>query len=265
MNPDVKEILQLFKHHYIHYNASKWRNVKTIEQFKNKYKGEHGHYYPEKETRAYEKVTKGKHREKGKRHYPRIKYVTIDGKRTKALHIPGIHWNDKATQRRYIKTANDLIMKQFKDAKTITIDLNNNLGGKATFMAAALSPIFNLSKRKRLTFTKLRKGSRPDLVRLSPGCYKTISNPKSCGTTKKLSKLRNINVIMGETWSAGELIAVAFKSLKKQFNVKFYGYRTGGDTTNVIYVKLRSGAAIEFPIGYMMDADKRIYKKGVPI
>jgi len=258
----VLEIKRLLKKHFLYYNSN-WDKL-TLDQIEKKFKHEHGGYY--RDVSKYEKTLKGKYRKKGKREYPKIKNVTVNCSKVKALHIPSIAWNDKPTQKRYIKRGNDLLLKYFSNTDTITIDLNYNWGGKATIMAAALSPIFNLSKRTRLTFCKLRNSKiKADLIRVKPGCYKTNANPTIQGTTKSLKKLKNINVLMGETFSAGEMIAIAFKSMADQFNITFIGSKTGGSTTSVKYFKLKHDDGISMPIGYMTDSNGIVYKKGVPI
>jgi len=270
----VKEVKDLLKEYYIHWDSKKWKNINDIDGVLRKFKKEHGNYYGPRDTALYEKVLKKERREKGKREYPKMHYVRMagkyterDGKRILALHIPGMVWNDKEAQQRYIKEGNDILMSQFKDAEEINIDLNNNFGGKSAVMAAALSPIFNLSKRKRLSYVTLRSGKViPDMVRTSPGCYKEPANLTACGTKSKLYNLKRINIYMGETWSAGEVIAIMFKSMVGQpgLDIRFHGYKTGGATTSIMYKKLPHGGAMELPIGYMTDAHGVVYKKGVP-
>ena len=263
MSNVINELKDLLRKHYVNYNPKKWNNVKSIEEFNKKWGHEHGGYISKEESKEILKL-KGKY--KSSTLYPKMRFVELNGKKQKALWIPGIISNKKSDQKKYIKIANDLILKNFVDKDTIYIDLNPNSGGKTTVMAAALSPVFNLSKRKRLTYSQQRNNSaKPDLVRTRQGCYKTITNSEVCGTKKKLEDLKYIHIFMGETFSAGEMIAIAFKSLSDQFAIKFHGYRTGGATTSIISYNLSDGGSIEFPGGYMMDVNGKTYKKGVTI
>ncbi len=262
----VKELVDLMEKYYINYIPSKWKNVKTLNQFKKQWGTEHGGYLTPEEIAQWKRTLKGKNKEKGKKEYPKIKYIDINSIKTKAIWIPSCPWNEKEVQKEYIKRANELILYHFKDKETITIDLNYNFGGKDTIMAAALSPIFNLSKRKRLVNVRTKSCIQKGLYKVSDGCYGSNSNPNICGTKKILTNLKNINVIIGETFSAGEVIAIALKSISDQFNITFYGYKTGGATTYIQQFDLQTNkGGIEIPIGYMEDAFGNIYNDGVDL
>ena len=261
----VNEIIELFKKHYINYKPNKWKNIKTIKEFQKRYGKEHGTYLTPTEISNWKKILKGKLEEKGKKDYPKIKYVMINGIKTKAIWIPSCPWNDKSVQKEYIKKANDLLLQHFSDSNidTVTIDLNQNFGGKDTVMIAALSPIFNMSKRKRYVYFKTRSGLKPGLYKVADGCYDSYSNPMICGSKKVLSNIKKVNVLIGETASAGEVIAISFKSIADQFSINFYGYKTSGYTSYIKYFDLKNGGGIEFPIGYMTDAFGNVYYDGV--
>lgn len=262
MSSVVKEIKDLLRDNYVNYDPKKWKNVKTMEHFIKKWGNEHGGYISPQELKDIKKQS-GKYKDSTM--YPKMIKVKIRGEEYDAIHIPGIISNSKRDQSKYIKTANDLIMKNFGDKEEIYVDLYYNYGGKDNVMAAALSPIFNLSSTPKLTYSKGKNKVRADLVRTKLGCYKTISGHEVCGTRSKLKNLKTIHVIMGETYSAGEMIAIAFKTLSSEMNVKFHGHRTGGLTTSIVYFKLSDGGEIEFPGGYIMDGDGNTYKKGVTL
>lgn len=258
----INEILNLLKKYYINYKPNKWKSFKNINDFKNIWGNEHGQYYTPEQINQYKNSKKDKLTIK----YPELTYVKINGKKHKAIHIPTCVSNDINVHHQYIKKANEIIIKNFSDTDTITIDLNYNFGGKDTVMAAALSPIFNLSKRKRLVNVKTKDKIINGLFMTKIGCYGSTSNPIICGSKKILKNIKNINIIIGETFSAGEVIAIAFKSLVDQFNINFYGYKTGGFTSYIKYFELNTnGGGIEIPVGYMSDAFGNIYKDGVSL
>jgi len=260
----VNEIIELFKKYYINYDQNKWKHVKTIKEFIKIYGKEHGAYFTPLETSNWRKTLKGTFKEKGEQFFPKIKYTTINGVKTKTIWIPTCQWNDKIIQQKYIKTANDLLFKHFSDPQidTITIDLNQNFGGKETVMIAALSPLFNMSKRKNYVYIKTKYNYKIGLYKVATGCYNSYYNLKFCGSRKSLTNIKKINILIGDTASAGEAIAIAFKSISDLFTVKFYGYKTLGATSCNKYFDLKNGGGIEFPIGYMMDAFKNVYYDG---
>ena len=69
-----------------------------MDDFKRKWKNEHGNYYTKDQLAKCKKHKKIP--ERGYRQYPKIRYVDINGKKTKALWLPGITWNDKKTQKK---------------------------------------------------------------------------------------------------------------------------------------------------------------------
>ena len=274
---EIKSMLLKYAHPDM-YKVEKYKNVKTLDKLLKMWGKQHGvPYFPPSEIAEWKRELKGSKKLEIKREYPVMRPLPTSkwiaskvekftkGKPMKVFHLPGIIASDKKTQQKYIKRGNDLLLKHYSNSKVVTIDLNFNYGGKSHVMAAALSPIFNLSKRKRLTFNKTKTSMKPDLVRVRDGCYKDLNSPVVCGTKKKLVNLKRINVWMGETASAGEEIAIAFKSMSDQFDVKFYGSTTMGATTSITYFDLSNGGGMEIPTGYMADAHGNIYKKGVTL
>ncbi|AYV77145.1 MAG: hypothetical protein Barrevirus14_14 [Barrevirus sp.] len=263
----INEIVKLLKKYYVNYQEGKYANIKTIKEFQELWGQEHGGYLTPEEIYKWKQIIQGTTTEKieeGPIKYPEIKYVVLHNTKVKAIWIPSCPYNDKIIQKQYINIDNDLIMKHFSNTDTITIDLNHNYGGKDTVMMAALSPIFNMTKRRRYLYFKTKDKMVPGLFRVSDGCYSSTSNPTICGTKDTLPNIKNINVLIGETASAGEVIAISFKSISDQFNVSFYGYKTAGLTTYIKYFDLESNkGGIEIPIGYMADAFGNLYKDGV--
>lgn len=263
MDPIVKEILAELKRKYFKYDESKFARVHTIEDFYRAWGREHGGYIPPESVNMEISST---HEEI----YPRLinlSTTTNDGiqKTYKCIYLPGCPWNDKKIFREYIKRGNKILLNDFADADTINICITPNYGGKSSVMAMALAPIFN-GQRSKLTYCISGDKRKVALTRISSGVYYDKSEGKLgiSGSVRKLNP-RAINVIMGDTYSAGEVIAIALKSISDKIKVTFIGKRTQGATTNIGWKHLSNGGFIEYPIGYMADCRGNIYPKGIPV
>ena len=263
----IKEIKKILEKYYINYKPKLYENVKTIEEFNKIWTDlkEHGGYISKKMLEDIKKLDKPATKEK--RPMPQIKNVKINNTKVKAIHLPECPSNDPKFWKKYAETGYNLVLKYFKDSDEITIDLRKNFGGKPGPMAAALSPLFNLSKRPVLTFMKTKRGVEIDLKRNNYNEYHDKYNPPVKGTNKVLQNIKKINVLFdGTTVSAGEQLVIALLSLKEQFIVNTFSTGhlwTQGYTTSIRDMKLSDGTSIEFPYGYMMDALGHIYKKGI--
>ena len=262
MDPIVKEILAELKRKYFKYDEAKFAGVLTVEDFRRAWGGEHGCYVPPEEvnlgdTAVIEEI------------YPRLvhyKTLTIDGVRNnyKCIYIPGCPCNDKKIFREYIKRGNKILLSNFSGEDTINICLTPNWGGKSSIMAMALSPIFN-GQRAKLTYSIAGEKKKISLIRTDRGVYYCPSEGRFgiAGSVRTLAP-KSINVIMGGTCSAGEMIAIALKSISDKVNITFIGKRTAGATTTIGWKKLSNGGFIEYPVGYMADCRGNIYPNGIP-
>lgn len=264
MEPIVKEILTLLKRKYFKYDEAKFAGVLTVEDFHRAWGNEHGGYIPPDAVNM--KVAETSNEEI----YPRLMNLsttTVDGIHSvyKCIHIPGCPWNDKKIFREYIKRGNKILLKDFARTETINICLTPNFGGKSTVMAMALSPIFN-GHRAKLTYYIANGKKKVAMMRTDRGVYydKAEGDFGIAGSVRTLNP-REINVIMGGTFSAGEVIAIALKSISDKVKVTFIGKRTGGATTNIDWKKLSNGGFMEYPVGDMADCRGNIYPDGVPV
>lgn len=263
MDPIVKEILILLKRKYFKYNAEKFTNVLTVEDFHRVWGREHGGYIPPDTVNM---DVAGANTEI----YPRVMNISVttvtnEAKNYKCIYIPGCPWNDKKIFREYIKRGNKILLKDFAGEETINICLTPNFGGKSSVMVMALSPIFN-SHRKQLTYCIAGDKKKVALRQTDRGVYSDPLEGKFgiAGSVRSIAP-KLINVIMGDTFSAGEVIAIALKSISDKVQVNFIGSRTGGATTNIGWKKLSNGGFIEYPIGYMADCRGNMYPDGVPV
>lgn len=261
----IKEIKKILEKYYINYKPNLYKNVETIEQFNRVWGREHGGYISKEMLEEIKKLDKGIKKEN--RPIPQIKTVQLNGKNVKAIWIPECPSNDPQFWKKYAEVGYKLVLDHFKEVDTITIDLRNNMGGKPGPMAAALSPIFGLSKRNVLTFLTTKKGIEVEIKRTKDGEYVDKYNAPIKGTDKTLENIKKINVLFdGTTNSAGEHLVIALKSIGDQFKVKTYstGHMwTQGNTTSIRDFKLSDGTSIEVPIGYMTDAFGKAYKRGI--
>lgn len=263
MDPIVKEILKLLKRKYFKYDETKFTGVLTVEDFQLAWGNEHGGYIPPN-------VVNMDVADINEELYPRIMNISVttvtnETKNYKCIYIPGCPWNDKKIFREYIKRGNKILLKDFAGEATINICLTPNFGGKSSVMAMALSPIFN-GQRKQLTYCIAEDKKKVALRQKDRGVYYDPSEGDFgiAGSVRSIAP-GEINVIIGGTFSAGEVIAIALKSLSDKIKVTFIGKRTGGSTTNIGWKKLSNGGFMEYPIGHMADWRGNIYPTGVPV
>lgn len=263
MDPIVKEILAELERKCFRYDRAKFVHVRTIEDFHRAWGNEHGGYL------APEDIVLTPAEPAHEDMYPRIMNLRVNnnGVHTvyKCIYIPGCAWNDKKIFREYIKRGNQILLKEFANEDTINICLTPNFGGKSTVMAMALSPIFN-SYRAKLVYSIAGDKKKVALTRTDRGVYYDKNEGKFglAGSVRTLNP-RAINVIMDGTFSAGEVIAIALKSISDKVKVTFIGKRTGGATTNIGWKKLSNSGFIEYPIGDMADCRGNTYPDGVPV
>jgi hypothetical protein len=258
MDPIVREILAELKRKYFKYDEAKFSGVLTVEDFRRVWGREHGGYISPDEiiADAAQEIL-----------YPKLVNVTttIAGVQSvyKCIYIPGCPSNDKKVFKEYVTRGNKILLTEFAGVDTVNICLTPNWGGKSSVLAMALSPIFN-GHRAKLTYSVAGDKKKVGLSRTDRGIYYEPSEGRLgiSGSVRQLSP-RQINVFIGETFSAGELITLALKSISDKIAVTVIGYRSGGATTNIGGKKLSNGGFIEYPLGYMADCRGNIYPDGI--
>jgi C-terminal processing protease CtpA/Prc len=76
----------------------------------------------------------------------------------------------------------------------------------------------------------------------------------------------SIDVLIGDTSSAGEIVTIALKTLQKTANntpLTFRGIETGGSTTMIGWKVLSHGGITEYPVGHMTDFEGTDYSRGI--
>ena len=244
-----EEIKKLLKKYYISYDDKKWKKFNNDDDIKNDFykiwKNEHGGYYTKNDMKTFNPP----------KYLP---YYNID-----FIYIPEIASNDIKFQKKYIKILNNILLDN--DRKHIKLDFRNNGGGKPEVMIAGLLPLFNMSKRKVLTFITTKSKRIFDIIKIN-NCITCISNNKAsiCGTTLKMNKIEKISIYMNKyTISSGEQSIIALLSLSDIVKIELIGNNSGGYTTCNKYIELSNGCGIEIPVGYMTDIHLNIYKKGI--
>lgn len=245
-----KEIVNLLKKYYLHYDNTKWKefsnnNTENIkEDFYKIWKKEHGGYYLKSEMSKFNPP----------------KYLPYC--KNKFICIPEIAYNNIKFQEKYVKTLNKLLIDN--DTKHIKLDFRNNYGGKPQVMIAGLLPLFNLSKNKILTYITTKSKTIKD-VYIKSNCVTCISNNNAsiCGTNLKLTNVKKISIYINKyTISSAEQSIIALLSLKDILEINICGHKSGGFTTCNKYIELSNGDGIEIPIGYMTDTNFNVYKNG---
>ena len=246
-----KEIKKLLKKYYILYNDKKWENFNNDNNIKQDFykiwKNEHGGYYLKSDMTTFNP--------------PEI----LPYYNKSFIIIPDVASNDIKFQQKYVDTLNKILLDN--DEKHIKLDFRNNYGGKPQVMIAGLLPLFNMSKRKLLTFITTKSKVIKDICK-NNNCILCISNNKAsiCGTKLKMNKLKKLSIYMNKyTISSAEQSIIALLSLNDIVEVKILGKNSGGYTTCNKYIELSNGDGIEIPIGYMTDINLNIYKKGINI
>ena len=161
MNKEIKKLLKKWE------NFNNDNNIK--EDFYKIWKNEHGGYYYKSELTTFNPPEILPHYNKP--------YIII----------PEVASNDIKFQQKYVDTLNKILLDN--DQKHIKLDFRNNYGGKPQVMIAGLLPLFNMSKRKILTFiTTKSKVVIKDICK-NNNCILCISNNKAsiCGTKSKMN------------------------------------------------------------------------------
>jgi C-terminal processing protease CtpA/Prc len=243
------EIKKILKKYYILYDEKKWIKFNSDDNIKNDFykiwKNEHGGYYTKNDIKDFNPP----------KYLPYYKNDFIN--------IPEIATNDIKFQKKYVKTLNDILLKN--DKEHLNLDFRNNFGGKPEIMVAGLLPLFNMSKRKVLTYITTKTKRIIDIIK-NNNCITCISNNKSsiCGTKLKMNKIKKISIHMNKyTISSGEQSIIALLSLSDIIDIELIGDNSGGYTTCNKYIELSNGDGIEIPVGYMTDIYFNIYKKGI--
>lgn len=246
MNKEIKAIL---KKYYISYDDKKWKKFNNDNNIKHDFdkiwKDEHGGYYSKNEMETF---TPPEY----------LPYVNGD-----LICIPEIASNDIVFQNKYIQIMNKTLLDN--DRFHIKLDFRNNGGGKPQVMIAGLLPLFNMSKRKILTFVTTKTKRIKDIIK-NNNCVTCISNNNEsiCGTEFKMNNVKTISIYMNEyTISSAEQCIIALLSLSDIVNIQIIGRNSGGYTTCNKYFELSNEDGIEIPIGYMTDIFYNIYKKGI--
>ncbi len=140
------------------------------------------------------------------------------------------------------------------------IDLRGNTGGNFFAMMAGLSPIFGNKEYVKMTY---RDGSiksvlfnKRDLIYDEKKVAKTSSKSVPLSSAKG-----KIAVLLGpNTSSAGEMVAIAFKSLSTS---RFFGQPTMGVASNTEEFSLSDGSVLYLATSYCTDVQGIVYVKGL--
>lgn len=238
-----KEIYNLLKKHYIYFNANKWNKFLNGSSFESIWKKEHGGYlYPEL-LEFYRKSVD-----------PTVP-KEIPTLKNKTLLIPTCVSNNKSYQRRYIKVANDILLNYTGDE--LTLDFRNNGGGHPQVMIASLLPLFNISKRKILSYSSAKGKFKRDIIKEN-GCITSAMNNGAfmCGSKLKNEYIRKLKILVNvRTASSAEQSIICLFSLEEFIDIRVIG-KSAGMTTTIKYFELSNGGGLEIPVGIMADYQK---------
>jgi len=246
-----KEIKKLLKKYYILYDEKKWEKFNNDDDIKNDFykiwKNEHGGYYIKTDNDTFNP--------------PEILPYYYNNK--SFIVVPEVASNDVKFQQKYVDTLNKILLDN--DEKHIKLDFRFNGGGKPQVMIAGLLPLFNMSKRKILTYITTKSKLVKDIIK-NNNCITCISNNKAftCGTKLQMNNVKKISIYMNKyTVSSGEQSIIALLSLNDIVEINIIGKHSAGYTTCNKYIKLSNGDSLEIPVGYMTDIHLNVYKKGI--
>jgi hypothetical protein len=194
---------------------------------------------------------------------PYMRDININGKPKKYLQITGLLSRKPEVHTKYALEGNRLIKEHFRDGEPLLLSLDGNSGGKYGPMIAALAPIFNTARKDLWYSSKV-----PQEPRIAPGEYYEESSSRIY-CTKDVLKPSRIEVLIGDTASAGETTTICLKTLQKDNadnggpEVIFYGYQTLGYTTQIGWGTLSTGTQFEYPSGMMTDKWQNDYSDGI--
>lgn len=244
-----KQIFELLKKYYIHFDENKYAKLlssKTNDQtyiiFQKLWNDEHGGLYKINEPF----------------HPPEILPYCND----KKIMITDTGSNSKTFEKLYIKTLNNIILSN--KTRTLDLNFNNNFGGKPQIMIAGLLPIFNNFNITVLSYYYDKNNNKHYDVKKIENKIICISNnnAESNGTRKKC-KITTLNIYYNNfTTSAAEQAIICLLSLSKYININLIGKKSAGYTTVNKYIKLSEAYGIEIPIGYM-GTSKKIFYNGI--
>ena len=256
MNEIRKEIVALLQKYYINYKSNIWKDFYIQDNSQNNiyndfikiWKNEHGGYYTSQ--MLINCINKSES----------IMPKMIEN----VLILPEITSCNEEIKKRYIKICNNLILNYDNINKNLIINLKNNGGGKPEVMIAALLPLFNISKRKILTyFYDKNHIFRKDIIKDENQIICISNNNSANGTKRKIKNINKITIQFNEyTASSAEQTIIALFSLKSKLDIELIGNKSAGYTTVNKYFKLSDGG-IEIPCGFMVDIDKNIYENGI--
>ncbi len=168
--------------------------------------------------------------------------------------------NSKVFQNKYIKTLNELLLKN--DTGIINLDFCNNYGGKPEVMIGGLLPIFNNFEVSVLSYYYDKDDKRHYDVLREGNNIICISNDRAevTGTKKKMQSVKEINIWFNiYSASSAEQSIICLMALDNHVKLNINGEKSAGFTTVNKYMPLSKKYGIEIPIGHMGTKTKVFY------
>jgi carboxyl-terminal processing protease len=188
--------------------------------------------------------------------YPTVKMM--EGKFVYIL-LPGMTAMSKMVLKKYADTLHQqLAALPQKEIKGWVVDLRENVGGNATAMLAAIGPLLT----KTVSGMYIRR-KKEEIAWTYKNGKATIDTTVIQVTSPYQPAIKDLPVAIltgVETYGAGELIVVAFKSREKS---RSFGERTAGFTVNEKRIVLSDGSMLFFTGGMMANTYRIRYSNKI--